>query len=218
MDFSHILKTAVPQKQKLIDYGFVQNEDGGKLILKKPVQQGGFYVLFTLTGDNFCADVYETETDEKYALFNVKNARGSFVGQLRTEVQNIAEEIRASGFDTTDLKQRYDDFFAGHYKIKPDFPWPDDLSDYYVFRKPSGKWFALIMRIKFKNLGFESEEPVWVVNLKADPEKIPVLVDGKSVFNAYHMNKKYWITVVLTAVTDFKKLCALTEESFSLVK
>ena len=33
-----------------------------------------------------------------------------------------------------------------------------------VYRCPNNKWFALIMQSKFKNLGFESDEPVWAVN------------------------------------------------------
>ena len=74
------------------------------------------------------------------------------------------------------------------------------------------------MKIKFKNLGFASEEGVWAVNLKADSEQIPQLVDQKSIFPAYHMNKKYWITILLTAVTDFEKLCDLTCQSYALVE
>ena len=73
------------------------------------------------------------------------------------------------------------------------------------------------MRIGFKKLGIESDEPVWVVNLKADAEKIPELVDSNTIFPAWHMNKKYWITVILTTITDFNQLCKLTERSFELV-
>ena len=32
------------------------------------------------------------------------------------------------------------------------------------------------------------------------------------------MNKTYWITVLLTAVTDFEKLCELTKKSYALVQ
>ncbi len=41
------------------------------------------------------------------------------------------------------------------------------------------------MKIKFKNLGFANEEPVWAVNLKADPEQIPQLVDQKPPIFSY---------------------------------
>ena len=71
---------------------------------------------------------------------------------------------------------------------------------------------------QIQNLGFASEEGVWAVNLKADPEHIPLLVDHKSIFPAYHMNKKYWITILLTAVTDFENLCDLTRQSYTLVE
>ena len=107
-------------------------------------------------------------------------------------------------------------FILEAYGVKPDHPW-ENIPDGAVFRHQSNnKWFALIMQIKFKNLGFESDEPVWAVNLKA--ENVEAITDKKSIFPAYHMNKKYWITVLLTAVTDFEKLCELTKKSFALVQ
>jgi predicted DNA-binding protein (MmcQ/YjbR family) len=73
------------------------------------------------------------------------------------------------------------------------------------------------MNITYKILGFENDEKLFVVNLKADKERISEIIDRKSIFPAYHMNKKHWITVLLTGVTDFDQLCALTRRSFELV-
>ena len=73
------------------------------------------------------------------------------------------------------------------------------------------------MKIKYKNLGLKSDDPVWVVNLKCSTDKISQVVDGKTIFNAWHMNKKHWITVLLTVRTDFELLCSLTMESYGLV-
>ena len=53
--------------------------------------------------------------------------------------------------------------------------------------------------------------------MKAAQDEIPNLIDKKSIFPAWHMNKKHWITVLLTAATDFEKLCELTQKSFELV-
>ena len=53
--------------------------------------------------------------------------------------------------------------------------------------------------------------------MKADQTEIPNLIDKKSIFPAWHMNKKHWITVLLTAVTDFEKLCEFTQKSWELV-
>ena len=217
MDYSYILNSALPQKEKLEVLGFVEFE--GVLRLKKEIAGGEFYAVIQLSKKSLTAEVFETLNDEKYVLFDVPSAKGAFVGQIRSEVQGIIDEIREKGFDSNDIRQKYVDFIRSEFAAPGDTPWADE-GDFKssVYRCPNEKWFALVMEIKFKNLGFESEEPVWAVNLKADAEKIPEITDRKSIFPAYHMNKKYWITVLLTSVTDFDKLCELTKKSFALVQ
>ena len=129
----------------------------------------------------------------------------------------MIEEIRAECFISQDIKEKYVDFLHSYFNAPGDNPWAaEPYNSCKVYRCPNNKWFALVMQIKFKNLGFESDEPVWGVNLKA--ENVEAITDKKSIFPAYHMNKKYWITVLLTAVTDFEKLCELTKKSFALVQ
>ena len=215
MDYSYILNKSLPQKEKLLAFGF--SEAGNAFVLKKEIAGGKFYTEIKLSAETFTADVFETATNEKYVLFNVASAQGAFVGQIRSEVQNVIEEIRDKCFISQDIKERYVDFLHSYFNAAGDTPWVeywDNTST--VYRCPNNKWFALIMQIKFKNLGFESDEPVWAVNLKA--ENVESITDKKSIFPAYHMNKKYWITVLLTAVTDFEKLCELTKKSFALVQ
>ena len=238
MDYSYILNTSVPQKDKLLAFGFA--EAGGNLMLKKEIADGQFYAEIKLSEKTLSADVFETATNEKYVLFNVASAQGAFVGQIRSEVQEVIEDIRSKCFINQDIKEKYVDFLHSYFHTFGDNPWVDagakmkcapangrvkgsseaSLDRTYdtniVYRCPNNKWFALIMQIKFKNLGFESDEPVWAVNLKA--ENVEAITDKKSIFPAYHMNKKYWITVLLTAVTDFEKLCELTKKSFALVQ
>ena len=250
MDYSYILNSALPQKEKLLEYGFyagekvddenAKNPFDGELCFKKDILDGKFYVLIKLisggkghskkgTGvkDSLTAEVWEKATGEKYALFDVASAHGTFVGLVRSEVQKVIDKICERCFFYEDVHKKYVDFLAESFGAIGDNPWasedgkaPDD-EDYAVFRCPNKKWFALIMKISFRQLGFTdgvaAEEKVWVVNLKADPKIIPNIINKKSIFPAYHMNKKYWITVLLTSVTDFTQLCKLTEESFGLV-
>ena len=86
-----------------------------------------------------------------------------------------------------------------------------------VFRCTKQKWFAHVMKITYKNLGMSNDKKVFVVNLKAAPERVADLADKKTIFPAYHMNKKHWITVLLTSATDFDLLRSLTEQSRVLV-
>ncbi len=214
MDFSYVLNASLPQIEKLKSFGFSENK--GELVLKKNLPESGFYVVIRLSENSLAADVFESLTDEKYVLFNVPSAQGSFVGNLRSEVQVLVNEIREKCFVCGDLKKKYLDFLRTRFNVSGDTPWADEGdTESTVFRCPNNKWFALLMNIKFKSLGIESEEPVWAVNLKT-VDAVSV-ADRKSIFPAYHMNKKYWITVLLTSVTDFNQLCELTEKSYELV-
>ena len=236
MDFTYILHSALPKTETFADFGFEKSADTeGQFVLKKALSgdAADFFVSMTLSDSSLIAEVFDSTTGEKYALFDSPRAHGSFVAELREQVQRIAEDFRLKCFVTDDLRPKYTDWIQNHFSCKADFPWKpkavsqkaratnfksDIFGDYAVFRCPNQKWFALVMKIKYSNLGLKSDESVFVVNLKADSEQIPKIIDKKSIFPAYHMNKKHWITVLLTAVTDFDRLCELTERSFELVQ
>ena len=161
--------------------------------MQQPVSNGSFNAIFLLStvDQTLTVQLFDSATGEKYALFDMNNARGAFVTSLRQEVQNIVDCIKSICFETQDLKDDYIAWLASHFSAKPDFPWPD-TPDYCVFRCPNQKWFALVMKVKYRQLGLTGEEKVWGVNMKAPAEDIPNLIDQKSIFPAWHMNKKHW--------------------------
>ena len=219
MDYSYIFRAARAKPQGFSDFGF-ETADKNTFTCKKelPAPNNTFYTILTLNpkDETLTARVYEADTDEPYTLFDVPSANGAFISQIREQVQEIVNDFRSLCFETADLKDKYFDFLNAHFGVQPDYPW-DDSPDAAVFRCPNNKWFALAMKIKYRQLGLSGDEELWVVNLKAKPEDIPNITDKKSVFPAWHMNKKHWITVLLTAATSFENLCALTEQSYKLV-
>ena len=219
MDYSYIFRAARANPQAFSDFGF-EAADENTFTCKKelPAPNNTFYTILTLNpnDETLTARVYEADTDEPYTLFDVPSANGAFISQIREQVQEIVNDFRSLCFETADLKDKYFDFLNAHFEVQPDYPW-DDSPDAAVFRCPNNKWFALAMKIKYRQLGLSGDEELWVVNLKAKPEDIPDITDKKSVFPAWHMNKKHWITVLLTATTSFENLCALTEQSYKLV-
>ena len=217
MDYSYIFRSAKIKKNSLEAAGFATT-DGNSYTMEQNVSNGSFnaIILLSISEQTLTVHLYDAATGEKYTLFDMPSSHGAFVASLREEVQNIIEEIRTKCFETNDLKDDYIAWIKNQFGAEPDFPWPD-TPDYCVFRCPNEKWFALIMRIKYRQLGLTGDEEVWVVNMKADNSEIPTLIDRKSIFPAWHMNKKHWITVLLTAATDFEKLCELTQNSFELV-
>ncbi|WP_435056293.1 MmcQ/YjbR family DNA-binding protein, partial [Thomasclavelia cocleata] len=66
----------------------------------------------------------------------------------------------------------------------------------------TNKWYGLIMNIPYKSLKIEKEGKIDVLNVKNKPSKIEHLIDFKHYFPAYHMNKKYWISILLDSTID----------------
>lgn len=84
------------------------------------------------------------------------------------------------------------------YSALPDYPWKN-TPDACVFRhSSSSKWFALFMSVSKNKLGFAEDTKVDILNLKCDPMFKGALIDNKSFFTAYHMNKEHWITILLS--------------------
>ena len=218
MDYSYIFRSAKIKKESLEAAGFTTT-DGNTFSMNQTVSNGAFNadITLSLSEQTLTVHLFDSATGEKYALFDMPNSPGALVASLREEVQQLIDELKSTCFETSDLKDDYIAWIKTQFGAEPDYPWPDDAPWSFVFRCPNEKWFALVMRIKYRQLGLTGDEEVWVVNMKASQDEIPNLNDKKSIFPAWHMNKKHWITVLLTAATDFEKLCELTQKSWVLV-
>ena len=217
MDYSYIFRSAKINKDSLKAAGFTTIDDNS-YEMGVPVSNGAFKagITLVLSDQTLTVQLFDSATEEKYTLFDMPS-HGAFVASLREEVQKIIDDIKTKCFETNNLKDDYIAWIKSKFGAEPDYPWPDDAPYSFVFRCPNEKWFALVMRIKYRQLGLTGDENVWEVNMTANQDDIPNLVDHKSIFPAWHMNKKHWITILLTAVTDFDKLCELTEKSYELV-
>ena len=90
------------------------------------------------------------------------------------------------------------------YGVFPEYLW-EKYPQFCIFRRfDNQKWFAALMKnMNAQKLGLATPETVDILNLKCDPEFAKmILIDHKSIFPAYHMNKKHWISVVLNRIAD----------------
>ena len=74
------------------------------------------------------------------------------------------------------------------------------------------------MSVSYKTLGLDKSGKIDILNVKLNPEVIESLIDKKHFFPAYHMNKKYWITILLDSDMDLDLVKSLIDESFNLVE
>ena len=74
------------------------------------------------------------------------------------------------------------------------------------------------MRVPSEKLGLASTGEVEVMNIKCEPLGVIQLLDeSKGFLPAYHMNKTYWITVLLDGSVELKRIQNLLKMSFDLV-
>lgn len=104
------------------------------------------------------------------------------------------------------------------YQSKPEYLWKK-TPDYFVLRhNDNTKWYAAIMYIPKKFIGINDDEKIYVINLKCDPVMVGFLIDNSTIFPAYHMNKKHWITVILDGSMEINEIYSLIDSSWNLTK
>lgn len=109
-------------------------------------------------------------------------------------------------------------YISDTYGVNADYPWISK-PEYAVYRhKSSKKWFGVVMTIPRTKLGLEGDLNVDVINLKCDPLLIGSLCKENGIFPAYHMNKSYWISVLLDGSTDDETIKWLLNLSYDLTK
>lgn len=109
-------------------------------------------------------------------------------------------------------------YFEEAYDTKPEYLW-DKLPDYAVFRhQKNEKWYALVMDVPPEKFDLEGDEKLVVLNLKSPPELNGGLREREDIFEAYHMNKEHWNSILLNRVDDLEDIHELIEKSFELTK
>lgn len=211
MDFSSYLYTSTLNEKALLKRGFLETDDG--YILNSPID-GGLYIKILISKDSFKATPYDEFSDEEFVL----NGRSSFRLGLEEQIKEMVEAIVKECFINISPRQKVFDYVKEKYQIDPVKPFTKDIFSEIdaLYTKENHKWFALFMRIKAKSLNIDEEGEVETITLKAEPEDIVNLIDNKSIFPAYHMNKKHWICVLLDSRIEDDKLFALIDASHSL--
>lgn len=72
------------------------------------------------------------------------------------------------------------------------------------------------MQIDQNKLDPKKKGEVEIVNVKLNPNRIKELIKKKGFYKAYHMNKKYWITIVLNDTIHDEQVMEFINESYLL--
>ena len=88
------------------------------------------------------------------------------------------------------------EYVKKQYGTIPEYLWKSSPES-AILRHENGKWYAAILRVEKSKLGLKEEGSVDIINVKCEPDMVGLLTQTYGFLPGYHMNKKYWITILL---------------------
>ena len=163
--------------------------------------------------------VIDLQTDEEYVNIRTEMT-GEFVNNVRESYKKILIDIRKHCFETnyfiSNQANRINKYIKEKYDNEPEFLW-EKFPGYAVYRnKNNSKWYGIIMNLDFSKISNSSGE-VEIINVKLDESKIQELLKKKGFYEAYHMSKTDWISIILDDTLKDEEIISLIDDSYSLI-
>ena len=205
--------------EKLLQFGF--SMDNGRYTYTTDIVDGQFEMLVTVQDDGVVnAKVTDYSSCEEYVLHRISRAHGSFVGMVRADYENVLCEISKKCFEPdvfkSDYAQKVIQYVQETYSDELEFLWKRFPNNAIFRRKDSNKWYAALLVLSKKKLGFDSDEIIDILDLRIETEALEAIVDGKKYFPGYHMNKKHWYTICLDGSVQIDEIFRHIDESYKL--
>ncbi len=205
-----------PEQKKLEKYGFKKKNN--KFIIEKLFKDNLFKAVIQINQNGRIeGKVFDMENNDEFLPLRIENNQGAFVGEIKSEYEIILEDIRNNCFSKNYFiypqSNRITNLIIKKYNNKPEFLW-DKFEGSGIFRNPdTKKWYLAVLDVDRGKLQKNKKGIIEVANLKLAPEKIENLLKQKHYYPAYHMNKKYWISIILDESVSDDKIMELIEES-----
>ena len=210
MDCGYLLQNNFPVAEKLTAYGFTQQGDGWHL--ERTLPFNNLVMVVDLIPPQFIVRVIDQTFNDDFLPFEIKGG----TSPIKAAVDELLNDMVATCF--TNPKRELIAHCENTYHTLVEQPW-EKFPEYYTFKTAKRqKWYAVILRIPCQKIGFTGTGQIDIVNVKLPPEQIPTLIDGRHYFASYHMDKRYWLTIVLNQDTDWPQVKRLLDQSYQLVE
>ncbi|KXT91729.1 hypothetical protein SORDD20_01054 [Streptococcus oralis] len=211
-----IFKSYQFNKEKAHAYGFVENGEVWSYSCR--ILQGEFFMTLSITPDNVSFQVFDQETGDLYPQVHMESMRGSFVASVREACLEILYQIRKACFDVQDFicpqTKRIMAQVQEKYGDQLEYLWEKSPDTAVLRHEGNQKWYAVVMRIPWDKLEKGREGLVEAVNLKHD--QVADLLSKKGIYPAFHMNKRYWLSLALDDSLQDEEVIELIEKSWNL--
>ena len=211
-----IFKAYQFNSKKAKEYGFVENQ--GVWTYSSTILQGDFFMIVTVEDGVLGFQVYDQETGDLYPQVHMESMRGTFVGTVREACLEVLYGIRKACFEVQDYicpqTKRIMTRVQEKYENQLEYLWEKSPDTAVLRHEDNQKWYAVLMKISWDKLEKGREGLVEAVNLKHD--QVSDLLVKKGIYPAFHMNKRYWISVPLDDSLSDEEVLELIEKSWNL--
>lgn len=168
-----------------------------------PSQTEGFYFqVVSASRKQGLEMIALDDVNERYHLFDIWATSSSIAQALREEASELAFQwMHPEQSDIEEARQKWTKWMIAN--IVPYHGNPFEKTEAMGFMvEDKGKWYALMMEVPLQKLGVASQANALILNVKIHPEDKERLLSTDGIFEAYHMNKKHWISIALNVCTD----------------
>ena len=204
-------------KDKLIEYGFIEKDE--VLVFKKDILDGKFTVII-IYDTKVKGKVIDNDFNEEYTNFR-REVVGEFSANIKEEFTKILVDIR-DNCATKDVFQfaqtkRINLIIQKKYHVNPEFLW-EKYPGFAIYRNTK-KWFALICNVAVNKVNKQSssKDEIEVLNVKVPEEEINTFLQRNGYYEAYHMNKKNWVSIILDDTLKDDEIKKMIDKSFLAV-
>ena len=211
-----IFKAYQFKSKKAKEYGFIENQ--GVWTYSSTILQGDFIMILTVEDGYLSFQVYDQETGDLYPQVHMESMRGTFVGSVREACLEVLYDIRKACFEVQEFlcpqTKRIMTLVQAKYGNQLEYLWEKSPDTAVLRHDDNQKWYAVLMKISWEKLDNSREGQVEVVNLKHD--QVADLLVEKGIYLAFHMNKRYWISLPLDDTLSDEQVLELFERSWFL--
>ena len=211
-----IFKAYQFNSKKAKEYGFLEKQ--GVWTYSSTILQGDFLMKITVEDSDLTFQVFDQETGELYPQVHMESMRGTFVGTVREACLEVLYDIRKACFEVQEFlcpqTKRIMALVREKYGNQLEYLWEKSPDTAVLRHEDNQKWYAILMRIPWDRLDKGREGLVEAVNLKHD--QVADLLSQNGIYPAFHMNKRYWISLPLDETLTDEKVLELFERSWFL--
>lgn len=210
---NEIFKRTAANYNNLEKYGF--KKESNTYIYEKNFFDNEFKAIIRVNNKGLISGkVIDLQVDEEYTNIRTEMT-GEFVNKVRESYKDILIDIRNHCFETnffiSEQANRINKYIKEKYSNDPEFLW-DKFPGYGVYRnEKNNKWYGIIMNLDLSKLDDGTGE-VEVINVKLDENKIQKLLKQSGFYEAYHMSKTDWISIILNDTLMDEEIISLIDE------